>query len=81
MIAGSDITYEHFYETMLNFWRQGKKGDMEAARLFNLKLGKWHSEDEFLYPETFGGLAMPNTDNSPDWVVDNLDEICELFGE
>lgn len=176
-IADRDITYEHFYETMLNFWRQGKKGDTDAARLFNLKLGKWHSEDEFLYPEThnclkqlsqkykigiianqvpgaegrlakmgilkyidlivasaeagvskpdleifkialdramckpeqavmigdrldndiapakylgmktvwikqgFGGLAMPDTDNSPDWAVDNLDEVDLLFGD
>ena len=149
-IAGSDITYENFYETMLDFWKQGKKGDTEAARLFNLKLGKWHSEDEFLYPEThncleklsqkykigiianqvlgtkdrlakmgilkyidlivasaeagdrldndiapakqlgmktvwirqgFGGLAIPDTDNSPDCAVDNLYEVCELFGE
>ena len=176
-IEGSDITYEHFYETMLNFWRQGKKGDMETARLFNLKLGKWHSEDEFLYPEThncleklsqkykigiianqvlgtegrlaemdilkyidlivasaeagvskpdleifkialdramckpehavmigdrldndiapakqlgmktvwirqgFGGLAIPDTDNSSDWAVDNLDEVDLLFGD
>ena len=176
-IADSNITYEHFYETMLNFWRQGKKGDTEVARLFNLKLGKWHSEDEFLYPEThncleklsqkykigiianqvlgtkdrlakmgilkyidlivasaevgvskpdleifkiafdramckpeqavmigdrldndiapakqlgmktvwirqgFGGLAIPDTDNSPDCAVDNLYEVCELFGE
>lgn len=176
-IADSNITYERFYETMLNFWRQGQKGDMETARLFNLKLGKWHSEDEFLYPEThncleklsqkykigiianqvlgtegrlaqmgilkyidlivasaeagvskpdleifkialdramckpeqavmigdrldndispakqlgmktvwirqgFGGFAIPDTDNSPDWAVDNLDEVDLLFGD
>ena len=167
-IAGSDITYENFYETMLDFWKQGKKGDTEAARLFNLKLGKWHSEthncleqlsqkykigiianqvpgtesrlakmgilkyidlivasaeagvskpdleifkialdramckpeqavmigdrlDNDISPakqlgmktvwikQGFGGLMTPDADNSPDWVVGDLDEVCKLF--
>lgn len=58
-IAGTDITYEQFYDTMLSYYRQNKKGDSETIKVLGLFYPKWHSEDEFLYPrakECLGSL-------------------------
>lgn len=48
-IAGSDIPYEQFKDTMMEYYRQNKKGDLEAIRHYGLRLTGWHSEDEQLY--------------------------------
>lgn len=50
-IAESSISYEQFYEEMLAFYRQNKKGDLKAARKFGLTVAPWHSEEERLYPD------------------------------
>lgn len=50
-IAGSGVSYEQFYEEMLAFYYQNKKGDLEAARKFRLTVAPWHSEEERLYPD------------------------------
>lgn len=50
-IAGSGVSYEQFYEEMLRFYRQNKKGDLEAAKQFGLTVAPWHSEEEVLYPD------------------------------
>lgn len=50
-ISGTGITYQHFYDTMLNFYRQNKKGDLETLKLYQLPQPKWYSEDEVLYPD------------------------------
>ncbi len=51
IVSGTDISYEAFYDTMLGFYRQNKKGDLEAVKQYGLSLPKWHGEDELLYPE------------------------------
>lgn len=50
MIEGTDITYERFYQTMLDCYRQNRKGDKETAKRFGLMIPPWHSEDELPYP-------------------------------
>lgn len=50
-IAESGFSYEQFYEEMLAFYHQNKKGDLEAARKFGLTIAPWHSEEERLYPD------------------------------
>lgn len=52
MITGTDIDYRKFYDTMIAFYRQNKKGDFETAKQYGLILPEWHTEDEVLYPET-----------------------------
>ncbi|MGM9977529.1 MAG: HAD family hydrolase [Clostridium sp.] len=59
-ILGSQITYDRFYNTMIRFYKQNKKGDLEAIKLYNLKLPAWHSEDEILYPRTIDCLKLLN---------------------
>lgn len=55
-IAGSGVSYEQFYEEMLRFYRQNKKGDLEAAKQFGLTVAPWHSEEEVLYPDAVSCL-------------------------
>lgn len=50
-IEGSSISYSQFYETMLNFYRQNKKGDQEAFAFYGLTKPEWPSQEERLYPE------------------------------
>lgn len=51
-VINSHITYLQFYNKMLYFANQGKNGYSEAVKYYRLKPTAWHSEDEFLYPET-----------------------------
>ncbi|RJW37042.1 HAD family hydrolase [Lachnospiraceae bacterium TF09-5] len=55
-IAGTEIGYEEFYETMMGYYRKNRKGDLETIRRFGLAQTAWHSEDEVLYPEAKGCL-------------------------
>lgn len=48
----AQITYQKVYEEALGFYKQNKKGDLETAKLWGVKLTKWHSEDEILYSDT-----------------------------
>ena len=48
---GCNITYEQFYNKMLDFARQGMNGYVETVQYYELERAQWHSEDEFLYPE------------------------------
>jgi len=48
-IAGTTISYDQFYNTMINFYKQSKKGDLETVKQYGLKLTDWHSDDEILY--------------------------------
>ena len=50
-IAGTDISYERFYDAMLGFYRQNKKGDLEALAFFDLPKPPWHHEEEAPYPQ------------------------------
>ena len=51
-IAGTDISYEKVYNKAVEFYRQGKKGDLEAFKFYNLPKSDWRKEDEILYPDT-----------------------------
>ena len=51
-IKNRDISYEQFCNAMIGFAKQGLNAYNEAVRLFGLNRTTWHSEDEFLYPET-----------------------------
>lgn len=55
-VAGTAVTYEQFCETMITYYKQNKKGDLETINHFHLIKTPWHSEDEFLYPEAVGCL-------------------------
>lgn len=55
-IKNSDISYEQFCNAMIGFAKQGLNAYNEAVRLFGLNRTTWHSEDEFLYPETISTL-------------------------
>ena len=55
-VADSDVAYDTFYQTMLAFYRQGKKGDLEAAKKYGLPITPWHNEDECLYPDAVACL-------------------------
>lgn len=50
-IRGTDISFEQFYDTMIGYYKQNKKGDVEAVKQYDLSLPKWHTEDEVLYPQ------------------------------
>ena len=50
-IKGTDITYQMFYDTMIQYYKQNKKGDIETIKQYGLVKPKWHAEDERLYPE------------------------------
>lgn len=48
-IQGTDIGEEQFYQTMISYYQQNKKGDKEAFAFYNLAKPGWHPEDEVLY--------------------------------
>ena len=43
--------YEQVYQFALARYKENLKGDLEAARHFDVPLPKWHTEDEQVYPE------------------------------
>lgn len=55
-IKNSDISYEQFCNAMVDFAKQGLNAYDEAVRCLGLNRTTWHSEDEFLYPETVSAL-------------------------
>ena len=57
-IQNTDSTYNQFYNLMIDSAKQGKNGYIEAAKELNLQTTKWHSEDEFLYPDTVSTLKL-----------------------
>lgn len=50
-ISGTAIPYQEFWDKMIDFYRQNKKGDLETLRYYGLEVPKWHKEDERLYPD------------------------------
>lgn len=49
MSEAAQMPYEKIYEMAVGFYKENKKGDLEAARALGLSKPKWHKEDEFLY--------------------------------
>lgn len=51
-IAGlADVSYEKVYEMVQNYYKQNKKGDLEAARALGIWMTAWHKEDEVIYDD------------------------------
>lgn len=50
------IPYDSVYEIAMKFYKQNKRGDLETAKLLDVKLPKWHKEDELLYADSFKSL-------------------------
>lgn len=48
----SCATYEQVYECAMSFYKENKKGDLEATRQLGVKLPKWESQYERLYEDT-----------------------------
>ena len=47
----SGETYERVFAAAMKFYKQNKKGDLETAKLFNVRLPAWHKEDEIPYAD------------------------------
>ena len=43
--------YDAVHSAAVGFYKQNKKGDLEAAKLFGATLPPWHAEDERLYSD------------------------------
>ncbi len=50
-ISGTEITYNQFYSTMIEFYKNNQKGDLETIKKYNLAKPKWNVKDEFLFPD------------------------------
>ncbi len=48
----SGLTYEQIYKDVMSFYKENKKGDLEAARKLGVKLPKWEAQYERLYTDT-----------------------------
>lgn len=51
MVEGTGVGEETFQRAMEELFRQGKRGDVEAAALWGLPVPEWTPEDEVLYPD------------------------------
>ncbi|MCM1254106.1 MAG: HAD family hydrolase [Clostridium sp.] len=47
----ANTSFEKVYEMAIAYYKQNKKGDLEAARELGVALPRWHKEDEFLYDD------------------------------
>ena len=50
-IAGTQISYQDFQDTMVGFYQQNQKGDIKALAYYGLPKPEWHREKERLYPD------------------------------
>lgn len=50
-IAGTQISYQAFWDTMVGFYQQNQKGDIKALAYYGLPKPEWHREKERLYPD------------------------------
>lgn len=49
-VEHTNLSFEDFRDKAIEFYRQNRKGDHEAANYYGLTLPKWHTELEKLYP-------------------------------
>ena len=54
-------SFEWVYQSAMSFYRQNKKGDLETAKLLNVALTGWHTEDERLYEDAESCLKKLST--------------------
>lgn len=57
MIAGTDISFDEFYERMKALAAQGLDGHAEAIRFYGLRKMPWHTEDETPFADAEETLA------------------------
>lgn len=55
-IAGTNVTYEDFYNKMVEISKYNQSGYNKTLEAYGLKKAPWNSDDEFVYPETEGCL-------------------------
>ena len=51
-ISGKKISYQLFYDKMLSYFKENKKGDLEALNFYGLERPAWRTDLETLYPQT-----------------------------
>lgn len=51
IVKGTEISAEEFENKAIEYARENKKGDHEAAKFYGLSLPKWHKKAERLYPD------------------------------
>lgn len=50
-IAGTNVTYDDFYNKMVEISKFNQSGYNKALEAYGLKMAPWNSNDEFIYPE------------------------------
>ena len=50
-IAGTNVTYDDFYNKMVEISKYNQSGYNKALEAYGLKMSPWNSDDEFVYPE------------------------------
>ena len=58
MAKVSSISFDTIYAMALNYYKQNKKGEHEAAKQLGIDVPKWHKEDEILYDDTVKCLEL-----------------------
>ena len=56
-IAGTNVTYDDFYNKMVEISKYNQSGYNKALEAYGLKTVPWNSDDEFVYPETENCLS------------------------
>ncbi len=55
-IENTDVSYEDFYNKVVEISKYNQKGYNKALEAYGLTVAPWNSEDEFVYPEAEGCL-------------------------
>lgn len=50
-IVGTNVTYDDFYNKMVEISKYNQSGYNKALEAYGLKMAPWNSEDEYVYPE------------------------------
>ena len=56
-IANTDISYDEFYQRMVEISKHNQDAYNRALEEYSLKKAPWNSDDEFAYPEAEGCLS------------------------
>ena len=56
-ITGTNVTYDDFYNKMVEISKYNQSGYNKALEAYDLKTVPWNSDDEFVYPETENCLS------------------------
>lgn len=56
-IAGTNVTYDDFYNKMVEISKYNQSGYNKALEAYGLKMAPWNSDDEFVYPEAESCLS------------------------